>query len=326
MFQEWYTAFRATGYHVMKRLLTFSYKQDGISRRFSDEEHFPCGVQEYCVVARMPGTHPEEFNPNFNTSFNLIECNLLRRASIVTNVDLPKNRLLQPNTRKPFRMSEKPVNLLAEIIDLFVPHYGSVIDLFGGTFTLAIAALKTSRRCIAIEEDKKCFESAVNRLDNLCNPVFKFVSQTKRREPRKEDISSVGTSLCTLNKMDCLSTSNDSAMVSRNDRNTAILNNFIEDTSKDPDDILGNTCEDSDSQDKCMSLRTTGTLKQVISKVKNAKPQNVSLNSNNNVDEESVPNRLYRGAKSVEGVKQSSNQSTTVQASTAEALLLLNKK
>ena len=117
MFQEWYLAFKANGYNVMKKLHTFSYKQDLVPRRPADEEYFPFGVEEYCVVARVPGIHPEGFFPNFQSSFILIECTRPKMASIVTNVEMPKNRLCEPNSRKPLRMSEKPVDLLAEITD-----------------------------------------------------------------------------------------------------------------------------------------------------------------------------------------------------------------
>jgi len=54
------------------------------------------------------------------------------------------------------------------------------MDIFAGTLTLPIAALKTSRRCIAIEKDQKVFDISVDRLSRLCSPVFKFVVNDNR--------------------------------------------------------------------------------------------------------------------------------------------------
>ncbi len=239
MFQHWYLAFRANGFNVMRRPLTFSYKSDSVPRRPSQENDFPYGLEEYCIVARLPGAHPDGFNPNFNSNFNLIECNWSRRASIVTNVEMPKNKLCFPKSRKPVRVSEKPINLLAEIIDLFVPPYGTTMDLFAGTMTLPIAALKTSRRCIAVESDKQCFELSIDRLASLCRPDFKFiVNNNLEMKVHDVELQTIDGSTSTEHNLSSMSDSEKSANISTHKASLNPLIGVIEDTSMDVDDIV----------------------------------------------------------------------------------------
>ncbi len=173
MFAEWYTALSSNGFNVKRSPMIFVYDPETTPSRNSVD--FPHSVEEFCIVARVPGLHPDGFNPDFDSSFHNIKCNWKRRTSVITNVEMPKNRLCHPGTRKPFRMSEKSVDLLIEIIDLFVPPYGTAIDVYAGTLTLPIAALKTSRRCAAIEKDRICYSAALSRVQQLSKPVFKFV-------------------------------------------------------------------------------------------------------------------------------------------------------
>ncbi len=239
MFQEWFMAFHANGYNVMKKPLIFSYNQNAIPHHQSLSEDFPSGMEEFCVVARLQGTHPEGFNPKFNTKFNLINCEWSRRSSIVTNVNFPASRLCHPGSRKPFRMSEKPIELLAEIVDLFVPAYGTTLDPFAGTLTLPIAALKTSRRCIAIESEKNCFESALDRLFSLSSPIFKFmVNENALEKPARIN----GGNLDSLSQ--CIEESSNEEKadvgdkVSGNKTSSVSFLNLYEETSKDVDEII----------------------------------------------------------------------------------------
>ncbi len=261
MFQEWYLSFKGSGFGVMKRPLTFCYKPDSVPRRPSEESDFPYGLEEYCIVARLSGSHPDGFNPNFKSNFNLIECSWSRRTSIVTNVDLPRNKLCYEKSTKPVRDSEKPINLLAEIIDHFVPPYGTTMDLFGGTLTLAIAALKTSRRCIVIENDEKCFHLAINRLSTLCAPVFKFVVNESARSSDKQ-MSTVTTSQSIISLKGtngcCKSSQSERTSTNKNKRN--FLKTALEETSKDVEEIKGRGSEPND-----LTLETDSTEAQDFS-------------------------------------------------------------
>ncbi len=238
MFKEWYLAFKANGYNVMKKFLTFSYDQQSIPCRQSDHVDFPSGMEEYCVIARLPGPHPAGFNPNFQSNYNLIKCNWTKRASIVTNVELPKNRLCYPNSRKPYRMSEKPIALLAEVVDLFVPAYGTVLDIFGGTLTLPIAGIKTSRRCVAIEKDMSCFEAAIDRLFQICSPEFKFVlNKESSISLNKIDGGTISESLCTNKSAKSSAQKSNSDECSANKKTPHFLTTSYEETSRDHGDM-----------------------------------------------------------------------------------------
>lgn len=285
MFQEWYKSFKLNGFNVMTRPLTFSYKHDSLPRRPSQEDDFPYGLEEYCIVARLPGSHPDGFNPNFNSNFNLIECNWSRRASIITNVELPKNKLCYPKTRKPVRVSEKPINLLAEIIDLFVPPYGTTMDLFAGSMTLPIASLKTSRRCIAIESEKKCFELSMDRLASLCNPVFRFVVN-KESALKLKTLSSRtnGESSSTEVGLSNSPKSDKSTNASMKKASDNPIKEFMEDTSMDVDDIVNSSPKPSPSPYKnpSKSLETRiEPLQKRIKKTNDLEAVNTLLLLNN---------------------------------------------
>ncbi len=242
LFQEWYLSFKANGFNIMRRPLTFSYKQNYVPRRPSEDQDFPYGLEEYCFIPRLPGKHPDGFNPDFKSNYNLIECNWTKRAPIITNVDQPTNKLCFPKSRKPVRVSEKSVNVLAEIIDLYVPPYGTVIDLFAGTMTLPIASLKTSRRCIAVEKDRQCFELAIARLADLCSPVFKFVVNHNSEKQVTTNISkSLYESKSTEGTYIECSSATESAHKSMNQCSHNIIPSAMEETSRDVDQVSGLT-------------------------------------------------------------------------------------
>ncbi len=255
MFGDWYKALSSNGFNVKSKPMLFVYDPDIIPTRHSVD--FPSSMEEYCIVSRLPGVHPSGFNPNFGTHFHHIQCNWTRRTSIVTNVKLPKNRLCHTGTRKPVRISEKPIDLLVEIIDLFVPPYGSAIDIYGGTFTLPIAALKPSRKCVAIENDKICYDLAVRRLKILCDPIFKFVinpygkgkvnhvnggyveavshtNQLSNGDVIETPLTSSNDSANDTNQVVSLHESNASSeKISIKDSSRFIVPNYLEETSRD---------------------------------------------------------------------------------------------
>lgn len=61
------------------------------------------------------------------------------------------------NSSTPFQKDEKSVELLSELIDLFSPQNGRVLDPYGAAMATAIAALKTNRQFICLERNASCF-------------------------------------------------------------------------------------------------------------------------------------------------------------------------
>ena len=63
--------------------------------------------------------------------------------------------------------SEKPKELLAEIILLHTQEGGMVLDLFGGSCKVADACLGIKRRCLVVEKDEGLVKMASLRLRGI---------------------------------------------------------------------------------------------------------------------------------------------------------------
>lgn len=58
----------------------------------------------------------------------------------------------------------KPISLIEDLINVFCPQSGVVLDSFMGSGTTGVACMKTNRNFIGIEKDKKYYESASMRI------------------------------------------------------------------------------------------------------------------------------------------------------------------
>ena len=145
MFQEWYNAFDKCGFSVMLSVYLIIYDEVTPPKRTVTE--FPQIMNEFALIATAPGEHPAGFRPDFNAEFQLLNCRSSRRKSSVERVPFGKHKLTRPNSKIPYRMSEKPIGLLSELVDLFTPVRGNILDMYAGTFTTCIACIRMSRRC-----------------------------------------------------------------------------------------------------------------------------------------------------------------------------------
>lgn len=73
---------------------------------------------------------------------------------------------MDPETGNSVRVQEKSVELSCELIERFCDADGSVLDVFAGTAAFALGCMKTGRRFLGCEIDKRCFELASARLFN----------------------------------------------------------------------------------------------------------------------------------------------------------------
>jgi site-specific DNA-methyltransferase (adenine-specific) len=60
--------------------------------------------------------------------------------------------------------TQKPLGIVAPLIEYSVPPGGLVMDLFSGSGTVALAARNAGRRCIAFEAREDYCEAAAKRL------------------------------------------------------------------------------------------------------------------------------------------------------------------
>ena len=147
-FGEWYTAFRKAGVYVMPRLYVIGYSQDSIQDR--NPTQVPQAATDYAMIAYLPSDEP--FCPDFKSPSSVIGSKLKRNLALITDITAPRVKLCRPGSRSPFLVNEKSVKLLMELIDLFTPRCGFVVDLFGGSLTTALAAKLMRRSCLCFEK------------------------------------------------------------------------------------------------------------------------------------------------------------------------------
>jgi site-specific DNA-methyltransferase (adenine-specific) len=58
--------------------------------------------------------------------------------------------------------TQKPIALIEWCL-AFLPKANAILDPFAGSFTTAVACIRTNRRCIAIEKERKYFDIGVQR-------------------------------------------------------------------------------------------------------------------------------------------------------------------
>lgn len=62
--------------------------------------------------------------------------------------------------------TQKPVDLIAKFINDSCPPRGVILDTFGGSGTTAVAAVRTGRRFVLMEQDEGYFLTACKRLED----------------------------------------------------------------------------------------------------------------------------------------------------------------
>ena len=62
--------------------------------------------------------------------------------------------------------TQKPVNLIAKFITESCPPGGVILDTFGGSGTTAVAAIRTGRRFVLMEQDEGYFLTSCKRLED----------------------------------------------------------------------------------------------------------------------------------------------------------------
>ncbi len=168
MYKEWYDVFDSNGLKVYGEQYIISYDPNTIKRVKIGE--FGQSAHDVAIVAKMPGSHPDDFQPNFDTKFNYINTPYSRRHSIITNVPATRSYLTKPKSKVPLDHREFHPFLFHELIDLFSPDGGSVIDPYGKTFTTPLACIRANRKCHSMEWQSDRFQAAITRLHSFVAP------------------------------------------------------------------------------------------------------------------------------------------------------------
>lgn len=82
----------------------------------------------------------------------------------------PSNRFSFSKPKKSERNShptQKPIALMTKLIEVFTKPKARILDPFLGSGTTAISAIYSDRKCIGIEKEKKYYDIAVNRLEQI---------------------------------------------------------------------------------------------------------------------------------------------------------------
>lgn len=104
------------------------------------------------------------FKPDFDSAFFLINGSQQRGFAGLYNLPAVSLKRSVPSSCVPFQLSEQLVELLSELIDLYTPHWGRVMDPYGVPLSTAIAKLQMNRNIICLEFNQFCFKDAIDRL------------------------------------------------------------------------------------------------------------------------------------------------------------------
>lgn len=174
-YSEWYQSFHKLGFDVMNYPYVVMFDSNSIQNR--NTTVFPQNSALYAMLCHLPGPVKHK---KFNSPFHLVNCSNHRNLAGMFNVKHTKSPLRRPGSKVVFNSHELPVDMLCELIDLFCPHRGRVMDPYCGTMTTLIAAIRTGRHCVGVEKASDVFSAALHRLRG-------FLPATIARDTRPQE-------------------------------------------------------------------------------------------------------------------------------------------
>ena len=63
--------------------------------------------------------------------------------------------------------TQKPVELIQEILKVSSNEGDTVLDLFAGSFSTGVACKEMKRNCLGFEIDEKNYNISINRIENV---------------------------------------------------------------------------------------------------------------------------------------------------------------
>ena len=196
LFNSWHTAFRSCGFSAPEFPFVVVKDTSGIQQHRG--EQFLQNACEFAYFGRAPGTRNDGFKPNLRSPYHLIPSREKRKFAAVSGVPVTPNKLLRRGSRSPVLVEEKNVELLAELMETFCPEGGSVLDMYAGTFTTALACLRTGRKCTVIEQNPDSYSLAHERLRNIAAAYVTKSTGALPPQPAHFASSSAGQSIATV--------------------------------------------------------------------------------------------------------------------------------
>jgi len=169
-FGTFYEELRRVGFSVPEHPFVVMKDTKGMQEHRGVEN--PQSGCEFAVFGKAPGSRSDDFQIDFRSPYHLLPSTQKRKFACVADVPVPKEKLKKPGTKSPVLTEEKNINLLVELMTTFCPEGGSVLDMYAGTATTAIAAMQTNRKCTAIEADSTIYRLAHERLVNVATHIL----------------------------------------------------------------------------------------------------------------------------------------------------------
>lgn len=149
-------------------------------------DSFPQNACDFSVIARAPGGPKDGFKPDLRSPYNFIPSKTSRRFAAISDIPVSKEKLLLPGSKSPVLTEEKNVALLSELINTFCPERGSVLDMYAGTLSTAIASMRTARSCVSIEANARIYRIAHERLRAVAEILHSKSARTPEKSKKRK--------------------------------------------------------------------------------------------------------------------------------------------
>jgi DNA modification methylase len=158
----WRRLMTEKGLIVEKSLFTIVYSSK--IKRLTNAGGVVQNMAQYAVVAHKPGEHPFTFN--WKGIQKYVKGKHSRGCNVVTGYTPPSLKL-RDNNNTVLVPEQKSIALSQEILSRFCSPGNIVVDLFGGSGSSLIAAMKSGYRFYGCERDKTIFTFAYIEICNM---------------------------------------------------------------------------------------------------------------------------------------------------------------
>lgn len=103
-----------------------------------------------------------------------------RQSNVILHVAQTQNRLLRPHTKNLFRSTGINFLPLCDLLEIFSPTEGTVVDAYAGSFPRGLSVLRLKRKYIIMDSDV-CIAAETKRLEIAAQAMMLTRSMTYGR-------------------------------------------------------------------------------------------------------------------------------------------------